>query len=90
MREHLGLADDTELLDPHTAAKTVRMRAAALDAWHADGARGPQPPGRVRRHAPGHEQVRLTTRQRWLTGPAYRPVLDPDGRPFGARLRRVY
>ena len=90
MREHLGLADDVELLDPDRAARSVRARAAALDAWHADGARGPRPPGRLRRHAPGHEQVRLTLRQRWLTGPAYRMVLDPDGRPLGARLRRIY
>ena len=93
MREHLGMAgeaDDPELLDPDQAARTVRARAAALDAWHAGGARGPRPPGRLRRHAPGHEQIALTTRERWLTGPAYRRVLDPDGRPLGARLRRVY
>ena len=90
MREHLDLADDTELLDPDRAAQTVRARAAALDAWHSHGARGPRPPGRLRRHAPGHEQVQPTLRQRWLTGPAYRMVLDPDGRPLGARLRRMY
>jgi hypothetical protein len=29
-------------------------------------------------------------RNRWLTTPAYRVVLDPDGRPLGMRLRRSY
>jgi phosphatidylserine/phosphatidylglycerophosphate/cardiolipin synthase-like enzyme len=90
MREHLGVADDADLLDPDRAAETVRARARALDAWHAGGAPGARPPGRLRSHAPGHEQVRPTRRQRWLTGPAYRMVLDPDGRPLGARLRRTY
>ncbi|MDD7966183.1 phosphatase domain-containing protein [Actinomycetospora lemnae] len=90
MREHLDLPDDTDLLDPDQAARTVRARAAALDAWHADGAQRPRPPGRLRRHVPGHEQVRLTLRRRWLIDPAYRTVLDPDGRPLGARLRRIY
>ncbi|MDF2975374.1 MAG: phospholipase D/Transphosphatidylase [Actinomycetospora sp.] len=90
MREHLDLTDDTELLDPDHAAAAVRAQVAALEAWHADGASGPRPPGRLRRHAPAHDQVRLTRRRRWITGPAYRRVLDPDGRPLGARLRRTY
>jgi len=90
MREHLGLDDDADLLDPDRAAETVRERAAALDAWHAGGGRGPRPPGRLRRHAPGHEQIPVRLRDRWLIGPAYRMVLDPDGRPWGARLRRIY
>ncbi|MHC1558967.1 phosphatase domain-containing protein [Actinomycetospora sp. C-140] len=92
MREHLGVpeAEDALLLDPDRAAATVRARADALDAWHAGGERGPRPPGRLRRHVPGHEQVRLTLRRRWIIDPAYRMVLDPDGRPWGARLRRTY
>ncbi len=90
MREHLDLTEDTELLDPDHAAATVRAQVAALDAWHADGTPGARPPGRLRRHAPAHDQVRLTRRRRWITGPAYRRVLDPDGRPLGARLRRTY
>ncbi|WP_207787365.1 phosphatase domain-containing protein [Actinomycetospora cinnamomea] len=90
MREHLGLADDTAILDPDQAAGTVRARAAALDAWHAAGARGARPPGRLRRHTPAHEQVEVTRRRRWITGPAYRMVLDPDGRPLRARLQRTY
>jgi phosphatidylserine/phosphatidylglycerophosphate/cardiolipin synthase-like enzyme len=92
MREHLdcGPDADTELLDPDRAADTVRRRAAALDAWHTAGGHGPRPPGRLRRHAPGHDQARLPARHRLLTVPAYRFVLDPDGRPLGMRLRRAY
>ena len=91
MREHLGLgADDSEILDPDRAAELVRDRATALDAWHAAGAEGERPPGRLRRHTPAHEQVEITLRRRWITGPAYRMVLDPDGRPLRARLQRTY
>lgn len=91
MREHLGLGDDdTAILDPDAAADVVRTRATELDAWHAAGARGERPPGRLRRHTPVHEQVEITFRRRWLTGPAYRMVLDPDGRPLRARLQRTY
>jgi hypothetical protein len=92
MREHLDHDPeaDTDLLDPDQAADTVRRRAAALDAWHTDGCHGPRPPGRLRRHAPDHEQLRLPVRHRWFTVPAYRILLDPDGRPLGMRLRRAY
>lgn len=90
MREHLEHDSDTDLLDPDQAAQTVRRRAAALDAWHADGCRGPRPPGRLRRHALGDDRHRLPLRHRWFTVPAYRIVLDPDGRPLGMRLRRAY
>ncbi|MGE2714242.1 phosphatase domain-containing protein [Mycolicibacterium litorale] len=89
MREHLGCEGDAELLDPDRAADTVRARASALDAWHAGGCRGPRPPGRLRPHHFGHD-ARPPARHRWLTIPAYRIVLDPDGRPLGMRLRRAY
>ncbi|GAA4901923.1 phosphatase domain-containing protein [Actinomycetospora succinea] len=90
MREHLGLTGDDEILDPDHAADVVRARSAALDAWHAGGGEGVRPPGRLRRHTPVHEQVEITLRRRWITGPAYRMVLDPDGRPLRARLQRTY
>ncbi|OBF48724.1 phospholipase [Mycolicibacterium monacense] len=94
MREHVGfedgLDDDDDLLDPDRAAATVRARAEALDAWHADGCRGPRPPGRLRPHVLDHDRARPPARHRWLTIPAYRIVLDPDGRPLGMRLRRAY
>ncbi|MFS0898417.1 phosphatase domain-containing protein [Mycolicibacterium litorale] len=89
MREHLGLDDDADLLDPDRAAHTVRSRAARLDAWHADDCRGPRPPGRLRRHVLDPRE-RPPARHRWLTIPAYRLVLDPDGRPLSMRLRRAY
>jgi phosphatidylserine/phosphatidylglycerophosphate/cardiolipin synthase-like enzyme len=94
MREHLGVDDgldaDDDLLDPDRAAATVRARAAALDAWYADGCRAPRPPGRLRTHVFGQDRTRPPARDRWLTIPAYRIVLDPDGRPLGMRLRRAY
>lgn len=90
MGEHLGLADPAAILDPDAAAALVRSRSAALDAWHDAGAVGDRPPGRLRRHTPVHEQVEITLRRRWITGPAYRRVLDPDGRPLRARLQRTY
>ena len=92
MREHLALghADSPDLRDPDRATDTVRRRAAALDAWHARGQRGPRPPGRLRRHLPSVAPDRLSARQRWLVVPGYRLFLDPDGRPLGMRLRRTY
>lgn len=90
MREHVEHDHDDELLDPDHAAEAVRRQAAALDAWHADGCQGPRPPGRLRRHAPDSQQGRVPIRQRWFSVPAYRIVLDPDGRPPGMRLRRSY
>lgn len=90
MREHLELDDDADLLDPDRAAATVRAEAAALDAWHAGGCRGQRPPGRLRHHEFRHDRDRPPARHRWLTIPAYRIVLDPDGRPLGMRLRRAY
>ena len=80
--------DDAALLDPDRAAATVRERAAALEAWHAGGCRGPRPPGRLRPHT--RRQTGLPRRHRWFTAPAYRSFLDLDGRPLGMRLRRTY
>ncbi|MDQ3764295.1 MAG: DUF2183 domain-containing protein [Actinomycetota bacterium] len=90
MREHLDLDDDTDLLDPDRAAETVRDSAARLDAWHAGGRLGRRPPGRLRRHILGPAAGRSPAWHRWVTRPAYRAFLDPDGRPLGMRLRRSY
>ncbi|SFO05395.1 PLD-like domain-containing protein [Pseudonocardia ammonioxydans] len=79
---------DADLLDPDRAAATVRESAAALEAWHAGGCRGPRPPGRLRPHT--RRQTGLPRRHRWFTAPVYRSFLDPDGRPLGMRLRRTY
>lgn len=94
LREHLDLgaehSADRLLLDPDRAVETVRSRAAALEAWHTAGRRGPRPPGRLLRHTLGRSGRPPSAWHRWLTGPAYRGFLDPDGRPLGMRLRRTY
>jgi phosphatidylserine/phosphatidylglycerophosphate/cardiolipin synthase-like enzyme len=84
MGEHLEVADD-DLLDPDRAAQAVRRSAAALDAWHAGGRRGPRPPGRLRRH---RRRRPPPAWRRWALAPAYFLVLDPDGRPWRLKLRR--
>jgi phosphatidylserine/phosphatidylglycerophosphate/cardiolipin synthase-like enzyme len=90
MREHLATTDDALLLDPDTAAETVRRSAATLEAWHAGGRAGPRPPGRLRPQRTTGHGARTPARLRWLTAPAYRTLLDPDGRSLGMRLRRTY
>jgi phosphatidylserine/phosphatidylglycerophosphate/cardiolipin synthase-like enzyme len=89
MREHLGLDEDDDLLDPVRAANTARRSAAELDAWHDVGRPGPRPRGRLRSH-PGGYEGKLPARHRWFTAPIYRSFLDPDGRPLDMRLRRTY
>ena len=88
LREHLDRSDgdDADLLDPDSAADTLRAAAAALDNWHDSGRPGPRPPGRLRPH-------RLTPPPAWqqlLAAPAYRVLSDPDGRPLRMRLRGTY
>jgi hypothetical protein len=82
-REHLGRAvdDDRDMLDPAEAVATFQETANALEAWHARGARGERPPGRVR----PHPRVRLSPRTRLWAEPFYRIVYDPDGRPAAMR-----
>jgi phosphatidylserine/phosphatidylglycerophosphate/cardiolipin synthase-like enzyme len=81
--EHLGqAADEQELLDPRRAFEQWRTTAAALDSWHDGGGTGPRPPGRIRLHRPGRVRWWAT----WWATPAYRFMVDPDGRP--RRLRR--
>jgi phosphatidylserine/phosphatidylglycerophosphate/cardiolipin synthase-like enzyme len=80
--EHLGRpADDPALLDPAAGLELWLSTAAALDAWHAGGRRGPRPPGQVRLHRP--DPVPLLKRL-WAE-PVYRLVFDPDGRPMRSR-----
>jgi phosphatidylserine/phosphatidylglycerophosphate/cardiolipin synthase-like enzyme len=81
MREHLDRTDDTELIDPDDAVRTISAAADALRDWHRNGERGPRPPGRL---VP-HETERLPWYQRIWAVPAYRLIYDPDGRPWRAR-----
>jgi phosphatidylserine/phosphatidylglycerophosphate/cardiolipin synthase-like enzyme len=89
-REHLDLAadgsEDDEALDPARFVDALNQRAAALDAWHEDGRRGPRPPGRLRPHRP--ERLPFHTRL-WAT-PVYRLLDDPDGRPLRMRLKKTF
>jgi len=81
-REHLGpsTAED-EMLDARGGFEAWRRTAAALESWHEGGRRGPRPEGRVRPHRPA--PVRWAS---WWAWPAYRFLIDPDGRP--AELKR--
>ncbi|WP_241175873.1 phosphatase domain-containing protein [Modestobacter sp. KNN46-3] len=87
MREHLGRADgdDADLLDPDETVAAVQHDAAALDAWHAGGCRGPRPAGRLRAHV----VERPPLWERLLAAPLYRYVIDPDGRPPRLKVRRT-
>jgi hypothetical protein len=89
-REHLDLAHDGSedhlVVDPERFVATIEARAAALDAWHEGGRRGPRPPGRLRPHRP--EKLSRLTRL-WAT-PVYRLLVDPDGRPVRLRLRKSF
>ncbi|HSP38748.1 MAG TPA: phospholipase D-like domain-containing protein [Frankiaceae bacterium] len=83
-REHTdGAVSDDELIDPEAGIAALQRSADRLEAWHADGRRGPRPPGRLRPHRPES----LSLAQRAWALPLYRAVYDPDGRP--RRLRRA-
>jgi phosphatidylserine/phosphatidylglycerophosphate/cardiolipin synthase-like enzyme len=89
-REHLDLApdgsEDDRVIDPERFVATLEERARAVDEWHEGGRTGPRPPGRLRPHRP--ERLSRLTRL-WAT-PAYRLLVDPDGRPMRLRLRREF
>jgi phosphatidylserine/phosphatidylglycerophosphate/cardiolipin synthase-like enzyme len=83
-REHLGHdVADAELLDPSQGFETLQRAALARDAWHERGRKGPPPPGRLRMHVT--EPVRPWAA--WWAAPAYRILVDPDGRP--GKLKRA-
>jgi phosphatidylserine/phosphatidylglycerophosphate/cardiolipin synthase-like enzyme len=86
-REHLGsdVSEDV-LLDPVRGFDAWVERANALDRWYRDGRPGPRPPGRVRPHRPPP----VTRWSSWWAGPAYRYLVDPDGRPADLRKRNRY
>ncbi|MEV7520339.1 phospholipase D family protein [Streptomyces sp. NPDC091371] len=97
MREHLEAADgdgpdgpggpaQDALCDPVTAFAAFAEAAAALDAWHEEGRRGPRPPGRLRRYVPPE----LPAVKRVLATPLHHVLVDPDGRPFGLRRRNAF
>ncbi|MET9469881.1 phospholipase D family protein [Streptomyces sp. NPDC006544] len=91
-REHLDAPEPGSpgapdlLCDPERAFEAFAATAAALDAWHEGGGRGPKPPGRLRAYRPpafSHVESRLAM-------PLYRLLVDPDGRTFGLRRRNAF
>ncbi|GAA4932215.1 phospholipase D family protein [Streptomyces coeruleoprunus] len=91
-REHLDLdtpaspGGPDQLCDPAGAFRAFADSAAALDAWHDGGCRGPRPPGRLR----AYRTPRLSRFAEVLSTPAYHLLVDPDGRPLGLRRRNAY
>ncbi|MFE5813294.1 phospholipase D family protein [Streptomyces sp. NPDC056479] len=91
-REHLDLAAPPAphapdpLCDPAKAFDAFAASAAALDAWHDNGHRGPRPPGRLRTY----RRPNLSRTTKTLCTPLHRLLIDPDGRPFGMRRRNEY
>jgi phosphatidylserine/phosphatidylglycerophosphate/cardiolipin synthase-like enzyme len=77
--EHLDRSPDS-MGDCETAEgmfAAYAQCAAALDAWHDGGRRGPRPPGRLRRLDP----PALGPVQCAVALPPYLVLHDPDGRP---------
>jgi phosphatidylserine/phosphatidylglycerophosphate/cardiolipin synthase-like enzyme len=83
-REHLGVSSDDGLIDPIEGFRRWHDSAAALDAWYDQGHLGSRPAGRVRTHRPS----RVAAWQRVWALPAYKLIVDPDGRP--RRMRRAH
>jgi phosphatidylserine/phosphatidylglycerophosphate/cardiolipin synthase-like enzyme len=90
MREHLDIEDDTDLLDPDRTAETLAGQRRPARCLACGGQLGRRPPGRLRGHVLASPAGRSSAWLRWLTRPAYRVFLDPDGRPLGMKLRRTY
>jgi phosphatidylserine/phosphatidylglycerophosphate/cardiolipin synthase-like enzyme len=86
--EHLGRRPDdvADLLDPAQAFAVFAASAAALQAWHDNGRRGPRPPGQLRPASAAD----VPDRARWWSTPLYRWVYDPDGRPRAARRAATF
>jgi phosphatidylserine/phosphatidylglycerophosphate/cardiolipin synthase-like enzyme len=84
-REHLDRpdGDDDDLVDFDAGYRELVESARRLDAWHANGRKGPRPPGRLREHHP--EPVRSWAS--WWAHPLYKTLVDPDGRPAAMRRR---
>jgi phosphatidylserine/phosphatidylglycerophosphate/cardiolipin synthase-like enzyme len=86
--EHLGRGsgDEADLQDARGTFDAFGAAAAALDAWHAAGRRGPRPAGRLRTY----HQPRLSRFTRWWSTPIYRLAFDPDARSRRERRREQF
>jgi phosphatidylserine/phosphatidylglycerophosphate/cardiolipin synthase-like enzyme len=84
--EHLDHDDPGALAHPAAAFDAFARSAAALDAWHRGGRRGPRPPGRLRTYVtPVLPRVAALAAR-----PVERLMADPDGRPRDLRRRRSF
>jgi phosphatidylserine/phosphatidylglycerophosphate/cardiolipin synthase-like enzyme len=83
-QEHLGSAHDAGDLPVRRMFEAYERAAAALDAWHESGQRGPRPPGQLRRYP----RPRQSAWTRMWASVLYRLMYDPDGRP--AAMRRAH
>ena len=82
-REHLGaVADEFDLLAPDTAFAAWQAAADRLATWKENGRKGPKPSRVVR-----HEPRAVPRRHLVWAEPAYRYLVDPDGRPRSLRKR---
>ena len=85
-REHLGIEETGHLHDAKAAFEEFAQSAAALDAWHAGGRKGPRPAGRLRSYPP----PRLSAWTRAWASIPYRLIYDPDGRPPALRRKNTF
>jgi len=87
-REHLERpdGDDHELDSPAGVFAAFAVSARRLQEWHDAGRQGCRPPGRLRPYA----APSLPGRTRFWSGPVYRRLYDPDGRPKALRRAATF
>jgi phosphatidylserine/phosphatidylglycerophosphate/cardiolipin synthase-like enzyme len=87
-REHLERTpgDDADLRDGPGLSTVYAQAADRLEAWYADGRRGPRPPGRLRHYHEPH----IGTATVPFANAMYRLIADPDGRPAALRRARLF
>jgi phosphatidylserine/phosphatidylglycerophosphate/cardiolipin synthase-like enzyme len=85
--EHLDVpATDDRLLDSEAGFRLWRDTAERLRLWKRGGRATPRPAGRILPHEP----EAVPGWARWWSEPAYRWLVDPDGRPRELRRARGF
>ena len=86
--EHAGLEPGIvdSIVEPKAWFDMLRLRAEALDSWHAAGEVGPRPSGHLRAHP--REETGVSGRRllHWV----HAHLLDPDGRPRQLKVRDAF
>jgi phosphatidylserine/phosphatidylglycerophosphate/cardiolipin synthase-like enzyme len=87
-REHLERTpdDDADLRDAAKLSTVYAQAADQLEAWYANGRRGPRPPGRLRHY----REPRIGPATAPFAKAMYHLIADPDGRPPALRRARVF